>query len=100
MRLSLQNVGKMTVEVVSDPYQAIGVMTRFKPDLVMLDWMMPGMDGPELFLKMKQEPQVAALPVVFITAKAGQAPSPACLCSRPGATTGAVAQSGAGSPPL
>jgi two-component system OmpR family response regulator len=69
VRLSLENVGKMTIEVVSDPYQAIGVMTRFKPDLVMLDWMMPGMDGPELFLKMKQQPEVAGLPVVFITAK-------------------------------
>jgi len=38
----------------------------------MLDWMMPGMDGPTLFRKMKQLPEVASLPVVFITAKATQ----------------------------
>jgi len=31
--------------------------------------MMPGMDGPELFRRMKQAPDVASLPVVFITAK-------------------------------
>ena len=72
VRMSLERVGKMKVEVVSDPNQAIAVMARFKPDLVMLDWMMPGMDGPTLFRKMKQDPQTAALPVVFITAKATQ----------------------------
>ena len=72
VRMSLERVGKMTVEVVSDPMVAIGVMTAFKPDLVMLDWMMPGMDGPTLFRKMKTEPEVSHLPVVFITAKATQ----------------------------
>ena len=70
VRMSLERVGKMTVELVTDPNTAIGVMRDFKPDLVMLDWMMPGMDGPTLFRKMKQLPEVASLPVVFITAKA------------------------------
>ena len=72
VRMSLERVGKMTVEVVGDPTLAIEAMTSFKPDLVMLDWMMPGMDGPTLFRKMKQDPQTSALPVVFITAKAAQ----------------------------
>jgi two-component system, OmpR family, response regulator len=72
VRMSLERVGKMTVELVTDPNTAIGVMREFKPDLVMLDWMMPGMDGPTLFRKMKQLPEVASLPVVFITAKATQ----------------------------
>ncbi len=69
VRMSLEKLGKMIVEIVSDPNRAIEAMTRFNPDLVMLDWMMPGMDGPALFRKMKQEPQLAALPIVFITAK-------------------------------
>ena len=72
VRVSLERIGKMTVEVVSDPMVAIGAITAFKPDLVMLDWMMPGMDGPTLFRKMKQLPEVSALPVVFITAKTTQ----------------------------
>jgi CheY-like chemotaxis protein len=72
VRMSLERIGKMTVEVVTDPMLAIGKITAFKPDLVMLDWMMPGMDGPTLFRKMKQQPEVSALPVVFITAKAAQ----------------------------
>ena len=72
VRMSLERVGKMTVEVVTDSMKAIDAMVAFKPDLVMLDWMMPGMDGPTLFRKMKQDPQVGTLPVVFITAKAAQ----------------------------
>ena len=72
VRMSLERVGKMTVAVVSDPTQAIAAMTEFRPDLVMLDWMMPGMDGPTLFKQMKLRPETSALPVVFITAKASQ----------------------------
>ncbi len=70
VRMSLERIGKMTVEVVGDPLVAIDAMTRFAPDLVMLDWMMPGLDGPTLFRKMKEQPETSAYPVVFITAKA------------------------------
>ena len=70
VRMSLERVGKMTVEVVGDPLAAIERMIAFKPELVMLDWMMPGMDGPTLFRRMKEVPETQALPVVFITAKA------------------------------
>jgi two-component system, OmpR family, response regulator len=72
VRMSLERVGKMTVEVVGDPTAAVEAMTKFKPDLVMLDWMMPVLDGPALFRQMKQKPETSALPVVFITAKAAQ----------------------------
>ena|SRR5258706_10380567 len=70
VRMSLERVGKMTVDVVSDSMTAIDRIIAFKPELVMLDWMMPGMDGPTLFRKMKEVPETQALPVVFITAKA------------------------------
>ena len=55
VRLSLEKIGKMTVEVVGDPMVAIERITVFKPDLVMLDWMMPGMDGPALYRKMLEK---------------------------------------------
>ena len=70
VRMSLERIGKMTVEVVGDPLLAIERITAFKPELVMLDWMMPDMDGPTLFRKMKEFPETKSLPVVFITAKA------------------------------
>jgi len=72
MRLSLERIGKMTVDLVADPALAIDSMIAFQPDLVMLDWMMPGMDGPTLLRKMREVPETRALPVVFITAKASQ----------------------------
>jgi two-component system, OmpR family, response regulator len=72
VRLSLEKLGKMTVEVVTDPNLAIDAMTAFGPDLVLLDWMMPGMDGPTLFRRMKEKAETRSLPVVFITAKAAQ----------------------------
>ena len=72
VRMSLERVGKMTVALVTDPTQAIEAIEEFRPDLVMLDWMMPVMDGPTLFRQLKLRPETASLPVVFITAKAGQ----------------------------
>jgi CheY-like chemotaxis protein len=72
VRMSLERVGKMTVEIVSDPLVAIERIRAFKPELVMLDWMMPGMDGPALFRKMRETEDLRHLPVVFITAKASQ----------------------------
>ena len=70
VRMSLERIGKMTVSVVGDPTKAIDAILAFKPDLVMLDWMMPMIDGPTLFKQMKARPETSALPVVFITAKA------------------------------
>jgi len=70
VRMSLERVGKMTVAVVTDPTQAIQAFAEFQPDLVMLDWMMPVLDGPALFQQMKLRPETSGLPVVFITARA------------------------------
>ena len=72
VRMSLERIGKMTVEIVGDPAMAIDAITAFKPDLVMLDWMMPKLDGLALFRQMQQHPQISAIPVVFITAKASE----------------------------
>ena len=70
VRMSLERLGKMTVRIVGDPRLAIDEIMAFKPDLVMLDWMMPILDGPTLFRKMRESPETRDLPVVFITAKA------------------------------
>lgn len=72
VRMSLERIGKLTVEVIGDPMVAIDAMKTFKPELVMLDWMMPGMDGPTLYRKMQEVPEVREVPVVFITAKASE----------------------------
>jgi two-component system phosphate regulon response regulator PhoB len=44
-----------------------------KPDLVLLDLMLPGMDGLDVFRSMKKDPKTAAIPVVMLTAKGEEA---------------------------
>jgi len=72
VRMSLERIGKMQVEIVADPTAAIDAILAFQPDLVLLDWMMPVLDGPALFRQMRERPELRGLPVVFITAKASQ----------------------------
>ncbi len=72
VRMSLERIGKMRVEIVGDPAAAIDVILAFQPDLVLLDWMMPVIDGPTLFKQMRERPELRDVPVVFITAKASQ----------------------------
>ena len=72
LRLSLEKIGRMTVELVADPTQAMESMLARRPQLVLLDWMMPGIDGPALLRKMRENPATCGIPVVFVTAKASQ----------------------------
>ena len=72
VRMSLERVGKMTVEIVGDSTRAVEAIIAFKPDLVLLDWMMPVMDGPAVLRKMREHAETKHLPAVFITAKASQ----------------------------
>jgi two-component system, OmpR family, response regulator len=71
-RLSLERVGKMEVSIIGDPTLALDRILAFQPDLVLLDWMMPVMDGPTLFKRMREMEALRDMPVVFITAKASQ----------------------------
>ena len=72
LRLSLEKVGGMTVELVADPAEAMEAIIAFRPELVMLDWMRPEIDGPALLRKMRENPATRGLPIVFVTAKASQ----------------------------
>jgi len=49
--------------------QALTQIPIFKPDIVLLDVMMPGMDGPEVYRLMKLDDYSRTIPVIFMTAK-------------------------------
>lgn len=69
-RLSLETLGGFTLEVCSSGEEALAKAPLFGPDLILLDVMMPGMDGPTTLQRLRELPSLAAVPVVFMTAKA------------------------------
>jgi CheY-like chemotaxis protein len=68
-RLALEVVGGFTVEVCSSGEEALRRAPGFRPDLILLDVMMPGMDGPGTLQALRALPELAATPAVFMTAK-------------------------------
>jgi diguanylate cyclase (GGDEF)-like protein len=52
-----------------DGEDALEVMENKRPDLAVVDWMMPRMDGVELTRRLRAEPLTSALPVIMLTAK-------------------------------
>lgn len=72
VRIALERRGGFTVEVCDSGKQAIEVAPQFAPDLILLDVMMPGMDGIDTFKALREIPETVDIPVIFITAKVQQ----------------------------
>ncbi|OIN14299.1 response regulator [Oceanisphaera psychrotolerans] len=68
-QLSLEMVGGFTVLLCDSGEQALEQIGAFQPDLILLDVMMPGMDGPSTLTALRQQPEWAQTPVAFMTAK-------------------------------
>ena len=67
--LALESFGGYTVEVCSSGAEALEKVVAFAPDLILLDVMMPDMDGPATLEALRQMPELADTPIVFMTAK-------------------------------
>lgn len=65
----LDSISGFAVEPCSSGSEALVKAVAFAPDLVLLDVMMPGMDGPETLKALRQFPELQQTPVVFMTAK-------------------------------
>ena len=68
-QLALETVGGLTLKVCSNGEEAVKVGADFKPDLILLDVMMPGMDGPTTLAALRLEESLKETPVIFMTAK-------------------------------
>ncbi len=60
------------VATASSGEEALDVLSKEHPDLVLLDILMPGMDGYEVCRRIREDPETAFLPVIMITASGGQ----------------------------
>jgi CheY-like chemotaxis protein len=67
--LSLEAVAGWEVAVASSGAQGLTRAAEFQPDAILLDVMMPGMDGPSTFRALRDNPVTARIPVLLLTAK-------------------------------
>lgn len=72
-KMSLEMVGGFNVVQFSNGAEAVAQAAQHDPDLILLDVMMPGMDGEETFIELRKLDGFADKPIVFMTAKASQA---------------------------
>lgn len=86
LKYSLETEGYYDVRQENDALQAVEVARVYGPDLLILDLMMPGLEGSELAARMKEEPLLADVPVIFMTALVTEADAPDGQCTRGGQT--------------
>jgi two-component system, OmpR family, response regulator len=67
--MCLETVGGLQVTLCNDSAEAHDMILQAKPDLVLLDVMMPGMDGPTVLTHIQADPALADTPVIFMTAR-------------------------------
>jgi two-component system OmpR family response regulator len=68
LKISLERVGETQVHFCVDPLNAMTMAREVTPDLILLDYLMPGLDGATLFKRLQADPDLARIPVVFLTA--------------------------------
>jgi CheY-like chemotaxis protein len=68
-QMALQAVGGFAVIACASGQEALGVAPDARADLLLLDVMMPGMDGPSTLKALRELPATAHTPVIFMTAK-------------------------------
>ncbi|WP_110657696.1 response regulator [Salinicola halimionae] len=75
--ISIQEVAKVALEIVGgfevtscdDGQSAISRAAEWQPDLILLDVMMPGIDGPTTLVRLREQASTQGIPVIFMTAK-------------------------------
>lgn len=67
--MALKFKGGFQVVVAADGIEGLAQAAAEKPDVILLDSMMPNMDGPETCKRLKADPALRDIPVIFLTAK-------------------------------
>ncbi|HEY9712006.1 MAG TPA: response regulator, partial [Chroococcales cyanobacterium] len=67
--IGLEDVPDWTVIEASSGHAALQIAREERPDLILLDMMMPGMDGVMTMQKLQEQPETAGIPIIFMTAK-------------------------------
>ncbi|OGW75029.1 MAG: hypothetical protein A2Z72_08705 [Omnitrophica bacterium RBG_13_46_9] len=68
IKVYLENTGLYEVGVETDPFEAVSDAISYRPDLILLDIMMPGKDGFQVLKALKGNNKTASIPVVMLSA--------------------------------
>ena len=68
LKLNLERNGRYEVEEENRGAQALAAARKFKPDLVLLDIVMPDSSGNEIAAQLREDPELKGIPIIFITA--------------------------------
>ena len=69
-KIALEDIGGLTLCYCPSGREALEKVTQFKPNLFLIDVMMPVMDGPTTLGELRKIPEFSKTPVIFMTAKA------------------------------
>lgn len=68
LKLNLEETGRFEVQTENKGSQALSTARSFKPDLILLDIIMPDIDGSEVANRLKNDPTTRDIPILFLTA--------------------------------
>ena len=68
-RISIEVVGGWTLLEAASGLEGLAVAEREQPDAILLDYMMPELDGPATFAVLQENQSTRSIPVIFLTAK-------------------------------
>jgi two-component system cell cycle response regulator DivK len=80
VRRVIESMGHEVMEAETGPDSLIMAAER-KPDLILMDVNIPGIDGLETTIRLKQDPELAAIPVIALTANAMKGDRERCLAA-------------------
>ena len=73
VKLNLELIGDFAVTIATDSKRGLALAKTLKPNLILLDIMMPHMDGFQLLEKLKADEETMQIPVVMLTARGDDA---------------------------
>ena len=72
LRLNLEQTGKYEVRVENHGVKAADAAREFEPDLILLDVVLPDMDGGQIAEKLREDPNLSRIPIIYLTAIVSQ----------------------------
>jgi len=68
---ALERAG-MHVQLAADAREALESISKHRPDIILMDWMMPGVSGIDLTRRLRREPLTEEIPIIMLTARVSE----------------------------